>query len=138
MFLLEDKCKKVFDIAFVVDASDSIGRANWFHKKQFIKRILSSFKIRQDGVRVAVIVYSTEAEVILKFNTLKGGDLNEDQVLKKIELMEWRKGFTFIDKALELADREVFVTSAGMRTDVKKVRKLNQLCKHHLVSIQDF
>lgn len=120
--LLEDKCKKVLDIAFVVDASDSIGRANWFLKKQFIKRILSSFRIRQDGVRVALVIYSSEAEVILKFNTLKGRDLNEDQVSKKIELMEWRKGFTFIDKALQLADKEIFVTSAGMRTDVQKVQ----------------
>jgi hypothetical protein len=121
IFISEKRCEKVFDVTFVVDASDSIGRINWFIKKQFIKRILNNFKISQDGVHVAVIMYSTEAEIILKFNTLKGDNLNEDQVIKKIEMMEWRKGFTFIDKALEKADRQVFVVSAGMRTDVPKV-----------------
>ena len=112
----------MFDIAFVVDSSDSIGRFNWFIKKQFIKRIVESFQISEKSVHVAIVVYSNNAEIVLKFDTLTGGNINSNKVNGYIDKMEWRKGFTFIDKALDLTDRSIFDPKAGMRTNVPKVR----------------
>lgn len=105
----------------MVDASDSIGRFNWNIKKYFIKKILDSFRISEDGVHVAILVYSTNADLLLKFNTLTGKYLNSVNVNKYVDNMQWTRGYTFIDKALDLANIQIFDKSAGMRDDVPKV-----------------
>ena len=61
---------------------------------------------------------------MFKFNTLKGSDLNEKSVSSLIDGMPHQRGFTFIDRGLRLAARDVFIDRAGMRVEVPKVSKL--------------
>ncbi|XP_048581312.1 uncharacterized protein LOC5512067 isoform X7 [Nematostella vectensis] len=114
-------CKAEFDVAFLVDASDSIGRSSWKLSKQFLLEFLKTFEIGEDRVQLAVITYSTDAKIAFRFNTLKGNDLNAEKVGALIDSMKWKKGYTFIDKALQLAHDEIFTPVAGMRMDVPKV-----------------
>ncbi|EDO28000.1 predicted protein, partial [Nematostella vectensis] len=73
-------CKAEFDVAFLVDASDSIGRSSWKLSKQFLLEFLKTFEIGEDRVQLAVITYSTDAKIAFRFNTLKGNDLNAEKV----------------------------------------------------------
>ena len=45
-----------------------------------------------------------------------------DEVNRLIEEMGWQRGFTYTDKALALADRDLFQISNGMRPGVAKVK----------------
>ena len=91
--------------------------------KAFVKLITHEFDISPSGTHVAAIAYSTRAQIVFKFNTLKGSDLNEENVSNLIDGMPHQRGFTFIDRGLRLAARDVFIDRAGMRVEVPKVSK---------------
>ena len=85
--------------------------------KRFVKSIVSKFDVGLATTRVAVIAYSTNPEVIWRFSDFQGTDM----VNRIIDRMRWQRGYTYTDKALLLADRDVFQTSNGMRLNVQKV-----------------
>lgn len=74
---------------------------------------------------MAVISYSSRAHVDFRFNTFSGNDLNHDEIHNAIDGIRHQRGYTYIDKALKLANTDVFTTAAGMRDGVRKVRSLN-------------
>ena len=45
-----------------------------------------------------------------------------DEVNRGIDAMRYQRGYTYTDKALQLADSDLFQTSNGMRSSVPKVR----------------
>ena len=85
--------------------------------KRFVKSIVSKFDVGLATMRVAVIAYSTDSEVVWRFSDFQGTDM----VNRIIDRMRWQRGYTYTDKALLLADRDVFQTSNGMRLNVQKV-----------------
>ena len=115
------ECSKPADVAFIVDSSASIGKTNWERTKRFLKRIVSKLDIGPTTTRIATISYSTNPDIVLRFNTLSGSRLNVDEVVKVLDGLPWQRGFTYIDKALEQAAQRVFTTAAGMRSNVPKV-----------------
>jgi hypothetical protein len=56
-------CSEVMDIAFLMDASGSVGHQNFDKEKQFITSVASTVNMDDGNVRVAVISYSTSAKV---------------------------------------------------------------------------
>ena len=70
--------------------------------------------------RVALVPFSTNADVVLKFNTLTGELLNGDEVNRRVSLLQCRGGSRRIDKALDLTCKEV-VTAEGGARGVSKV-----------------
>ena len=65
------ECKRRADICFIVDSSGSIitdDPHNWDRVKTFLKNVVSRFKIKSDGVRIAVVVFSDRGHVELKLN----------------------------------------------------------------------
>ena len=89
--------------------------------KSFLKTVVDSFDVGQDGSHIAIVTYSSKAKVILAFNELQGAELNPAAVHKKIDGMPHMRGLTFIDKALVLAKKKVFTLANGMRKDKPKV-----------------
>ena len=85
--------------------------------KRFVKSLVSKLDISPSATHVAAVAYSTNPEVVMRFNTIQG----TDEVNRKIDGMRWQRGFTYTDKALLLADRDLFQTSNGMRSNVPKV-----------------
>lgn len=106
------------DIAFIIDSSGSIGRRNWERVKRFVKALVSKLDVSNSATRVAAIAYSTDAEVVMRFNDYQG----TDEVNRGFDAMTYQRGYTYTDKALQLADSDLFQTSNGMRLSVPKVR----------------
>lgn len=70
-----------------------------------------------------MIPYGSDAKVSLKFDTLTGNRLNGEEVNRRVGTLACQGGSRRIDKALELADKDVLIPSAGMR-DVSRVRNI--------------
>ena len=113
----DKECRPVLDIAFIVDSSGSIGRSNWERVKRFVKALISKLGVSSSGTRVAAIAYSTNPELVTRFSSYQG----TDHVNRLIDRMRFQRGFTYTDKALLLADRDLFQRSNGMRSNVRKV-----------------
>ncbi|XP_015750459.1 PREDICTED: uncharacterized protein LOC107330348, partial [Acropora digitifera] len=114
-------CDIVADVAFIVDSSGSIGRRNWAKMLEFIKEMVKAFNVGADKTHIAVVAYSTDAKVEFKFDALTGPSVTEEGYGRLIDRIRFQRGFTFIDKALLLADREVFTTAAGMRPELPQI-----------------
>ena len=108
-------------MAFIVDSSGSIGRRKWPLVLDFLKKVISEFNVGPDGTHVAVVAYSTNPKLEFPFNVVSGDQITAEEYGKRIDRIRFQRGYTYIDKALKLANEQVFVTSAGMRSDVPKV-----------------
>ena len=87
---------------------------------------MDEFDVSESGTHVALVEYSTEASVQLRFNEFTGAKLNAVNVKRKIQSLPHTRGFTYIDKALDLADREIFSVKGGMRANVSKVNLFDE------------
>ena len=104
-----------------MDSSGSIGRRRWPLVLDFLKKVINEFNIGPDGTHVAVVAYSTNPKLEFPFNAVSGDEITAEEYGKRIDRIRFQRGYTYIDKALKLANEQVFVTSAGMRSDVPKV-----------------
>ena len=107
--------------------------------KTFLERLVDEFDISESGTHVALVEYSTKASVQLRFNEFTGAQLNAVNVKRKIQKLPHTRGYTYIDKALDLADTELFSEKGGMRANVSKVNwsQKNQFKKNlfeHVIS----
>ena len=116
--LPEKECKPIADIAFVIDSSGSIGRSNWGRMKRFLKAMVSKLDVSPSAAHISAIAYSNNPEVVYRFNNRQG----TDDVNNALDGMRWQRGFTYTDKALLLADSDLFQSANGMRSGVAKVR----------------
>ena len=114
-------CNIVADVAFIVDSSGSIGRRNWVKMLDFIEEMVKALNVGADMTHIAVVAYSTNAKVEFKFDSLTGPSVTEEGYGRLIGRIRFQRGFTFIDKAMLLADKEVFTTAAGMRPKLPQV-----------------
>ena len=102
----------------MIDSSGSIGQRNWGRLKRFLKAIVSKLDVSPSGAHVAAVTYSTTAEVVLLFRSGQ----STVEVNTALDGMPWQRGFTFTDKALQLADSDLFQIATGMRPNAAKVR----------------
>ena len=101
----------------------------------FLKKVINEFIVGRDGTHVAVVAYSTNAKLEFPFNAVSGDEISAEEYGKRIDRIRLQRGYKHIDRALKLANEQVFVTSAGMRSDVPKVwlqnvfwKSLRKLC----------
>jgi len=64
-------------VAFLVDSSGSIGRRNWVKMLQFLKDMVKAFNVGPDKTHIAVVAYSSRANLEFKFDRLKGSQITE-------------------------------------------------------------
>ena len=62
-----------------------------------------------------------DAVLEFRFNRLTGSAVTEEGYYGLIDRIRFQRGFTFIDKALLMADRDIFTTAAGMRPQLPQV-----------------
>lgn len=122
---IEEACKAIVDLAFVIDSSGSISGRNWRLLKAFIKEAIDAFDVSPKGTHIASVSYSTRPVVDYRFNTLIGDKLNAPGLHKFVDKIRHQRGFTYIDRALALANKEIFSDKGGMRQAVKKVSPSN-------------
>lgn len=111
------------DTTFIIDSSLCESDSNWQRLLNFVQTLVSYFNVSPSGGRIAVIPYGSDAKVSLKFDTLTGNRLNGEEVNRRVGTLACQGGSRRIDKALELADKDVLIPSAGMR-DVSRVRNI--------------
>jgi len=86
--------------------------------KRFLKALVSKLDVSPSATHVAAVAYSNNPVVVMRFT----GAQDTNQVNRLFDGMLWQRGFTYTDKALQLADRDLFQTSNGMRPNVAKVK----------------
>ena len=94
--------------------------------KQFLKDMVKAFNVGPDKTHIAIVAYGTRAVLEFKFDRLKGSQVTKAGYNNLIERMRFQRGFTFIDKALILAEQQIFQRSAGMRPELPQVRRQRQ------------
>lgn len=114
-------CSVPIDLGFLIDASNSIGIENFGKIQDFVKKIIGAFQVGPSGTHVAAIWYSDDAEVAFDFNALKGDNITKENVFKLVDKISVTEGRTRIDKALKLANTDMFSLKAGMRPARPKV-----------------
>ena len=102
------------DTTFIIDSSVCENESDWNRLLKFVQTLVTFFNVSPSS-RIALIPFSTDANVVLKFNTLTGSLLNDAEVNKRVALLKCQGGFRRIDKALDLADKEVLTPEGGMR-----------------------
>jgi len=115
-------CSQPTDLGIILDSSDGIG-SNWFKVVDFAKALVAFFNVGPKRSRVGIITYGTEAELALDFNTFQGDNLSSEDVQGLIENLVPRGGDRFIDKALSLANEQLFTMEAGMRVNNNESNK---------------
>nr|XP_058971731.1 uncharacterized protein LOC131798056 isoform X6 [Pocillopora verrucosa] len=113
----EKECRPIADIGFVIDSSGSIGRSNWGRMKRFLKALVSKLDVSPSSTHISTVAYSNNPEVVYRFNNRQA----TDDVNNVFDGMRWQRGFTYTDKALLLADNDLYKPSNGMRPNVAKV-----------------
>ena len=85
--------------------------------KRFLKALVSRLHVSPSAAHIAAIAYSNSPVVVMRFNGVQG----TNQVNQMLDRMRFQRGFTYTDKALLLADSDLFQSSTGMRSNVPKV-----------------
>ena len=99
-----------------MDASGSVG-SNWNVEQEFVTDLASEITISPSGGQASVTVFSTDAKLMIKFSDHQTFATFKDAV----NALKHTKGGTRIDKALEVANNDMFSATNGMRPDVPKV-----------------
>ena len=109
------------DATFIIGSSGTAcSGSNWNRVLSFVQTLVRYFGVSPSGSHIALIRYSSDPNLVLKFNTLTGSRLSVSEVNGQVVRLVCRPGFNRIDKAMDLADKEVLTSPAGMR-DVPRV-----------------
>lgn len=114
-------CPIPMDTTFVIDASVCDDLGNWNRVLKFVQTLVTFYNVSPSGGRIALIAFSSDATVVLKFNTLSGSLLNGEEVKRRVGLLQCQGGSRRIDKALELVEKEVLSSAGGMRMNTSRV-----------------
>lgn len=111
------QCSARVDLAFLMDASGSIGEWDFQKERDFVKAMASSFTFARDQTLAAVITYNNKAYLDIPF----GRHLNTDSFRLEVDQIRYTLGQTRIDKALAAAAEKVFAPGKGTRQGFPKV-----------------
>ena len=95
--------------------------------KSFLKKMALGFDVSPSGARIAVVSYSTTARTSFDFNSQQ----NVSNIMSLIDRIRHQRGFTFIDRGLSEADKNVFDVGKGMRPDnlnIPRASKILNFC----------
>ena len=85
--------------------------------KNFVKKVISKFKVSQRGTHVGLIRFATRAQ--LMFDFIQHTTPNE--LYAAIDNIEWSEGGTRTERALELARTRLFSEEGHLRPRISKV-----------------
>ena len=107
-------CSEAMDVAFLVDASGSVGAANFDKQKEFVKAVASTLGLRSGLARAGSLVYSDMATVQQSFNGYNG----THSVMEAVDHIPYYGRTTRIDRALSVANTDLFSANGGVRSYV--------------------
>ena len=98
--------------------------------KRFLKALVSKLDVSPSSTHISAVAYSNNPEVVLRFSNPQG----TNEVNSAFDGMRWQRGFTYTDKALLLADSDLFQIANGMRSNVGKVRRRGSAKQCNLIA----
>ena len=107
------------DFGFVADVSKSV-EDHWEDEKNFMRKLVKSIAISEQGGRAAVTTFSHEAEFQIKFSD----HMSYSTFETALEAIPYVGRTTRINLGLEVALDEMFQESNGMRSDVPQTMVL--------------
>lgn len=107
-------CPEAMDVAFLMDASGSVGAANFEKQKEFIKAIAGTLGLKSGLARAGSLVYSDMATVQQSFD----GSNGTHSVIEAVDHIPYYGRTTRIDRALSLANTDLFSDAGGVRSYV--------------------
>jgi len=107
------------DLGILIDVSES-SAVNRTRTLNFVRSLVGSFNISASGTHLGLIAFSSEAEIELYFNTLKGTNLTVEKVKTVVSTLLPSEGPIQFEEAMLLAEQELFKQENGMREDVSK------------------
>merc|ERR1712168_1643541 len=102
-------CSSVADVAFILDSSGSL-RTEYHKEKDFLKRVVSTFGLSEDGFRAGVVTFSHGADISIKFNN----HYDSDSFNRAVDHIPLVGSITRIDLALQKTE-ELFTKENGAR-----------------------
>ena len=90
---------KVFDIGFLIDASNHVTPSEFTKVKSFVKLVARLFITAYYPTRIALIHYSNKASLVLKFTS----SLNVNSLEKILDHLAFKGESARLDKALDVA-----------------------------------
>ncbi|XP_058442915.1 sushi, von Willebrand factor type A, EGF and pentraxin domain-containing protein 1-like isoform X2 [Malaya genurostris] len=116
---IKAKHKRV-DIIFLIDASSSVGKANFMSEIKFVKKLLSDFNVSYNYTRVAVVTFSSQKKIYRHIDQISQSVKDNDKCLLlnyQIPKILFSGGGTYTYGALKEAE-SIFKLA---RNDSKKI-----------------
>ncbi|CAL1541804.1 unnamed protein product [Lymnaea stagnalis] len=102
------------DLVIIVDSSASVGSGNFTKIVKFILDLVKPLPVHSEGIRVALVRYSSTAQVI----SYLGNDMNQLEKSAALGSMKYKAGATRTDLGIALTRNEVLIPARGDRPDV--------------------
>ncbi|XP_066485258.1 collagen alpha-6(VI) chain-like [Tiliqua scincoides] len=99
----------VADVAFVVDQGVSRENANYI--TDFLQNAVQSLEVHRECIRIALVAYSTEPQIISFLNT----STDKTEILQEIQSFSPRKGKSNLGAAIDYTRKRIFVERTGSR-----------------------
>lgn len=122
-FFFLSVCRARLDLAFLIDGSGSIersGRGNFRRCLNFVKRMVSSFKVSPSYTRVGVTLFSSRTWLVFGFNRFR----NKRQIYRAIDRIRYPSGGTRIGSALRFVKYRLFQGSRRRKVGITKLNTL--------------
>lgn len=101
-------CQTSVDLAFILDTSGSVGSYNFEKIKTFVKKVIDFFNIGSKGTHVAVVTYSTWAQVEFHLST----HTSKSALKNAVNRIVYRAGWTYTGEAIRLTQTKVRIMIA--------------------------
>lgn len=108
-------CDQALDIGVIIDSSDSITFDDYNLCLQFVADLVKHFKVSKQDTHFGAIVFSTTPQ--LQFSFADKQFYKAKRLRKKIKSFPYLGEGTRTDKALTLANMELFSEQGGDRED---------------------
>ena len=107
----------VADVVVVLDGSASVKKKDFKQFKEFVKLLVNSYNVSENGVRLSVIEYSDDANLIIPLNQF----YDVGRLKSEIDRIQPSGGSSHTDKALDKAWKEGFSSKNGARPGIPKI-----------------
>ena len=109
------ECKTAFDLGVIVDISKSVKEANLPKLRAAVSKVVDEFDISTDGTHMGLITFAEKATLLFDFADPKYH--NAKTAKDRISQINKLYFQTRTDKALILADSDLFTAAGGDRPD---------------------
>uniref|UniRef100_A0A1I8IU13 VWFA domain-containing protein n=1 Tax=Macrostomum lignano TaxID=282301 RepID=A0A1I8IU13_9PLAT len=113
-------CIQKADVIFMLDSSLTVTEHNFYIMKNFVRDVVQQFYMKNgERQRIGVMRFSHKNKIVMDLDSWEHN--SHEEILKKIEAMQYEPGLTFLGEALHEVRTKMWQKHAGMREDVPHV-----------------